>query len=124
MSNYSTQAAVSDLQGLTQGFLKSKYGIGKKVQKMLEDTGDTLVAQMQAVVPVDTGRLRNSIRKNVTTGSVTVGPVDVEYASYVEYGTSRMKAQPYIRPSVDKVISQMGDKAAYIGAQMAVGKDV
>lgn len=53
--------------------------------------------------PVDTGRLRASITTQVTVDQV--GPVarigsNVEYAIYVEMGTSRMEAQPYLRPAL------------------------
>ena len=50
--------------------------------------------------PVDTGRLRASITHEVHKNeeAVYVG-TNVEYAPYVEFGTSRMKAQPYIKPA-------------------------
>jgi hypothetical protein len=53
-------------------------------------------------------------------GSVTytVG-TNVEYASYVEYGTYRMAAQPYLRPAAREVqgnISQHLDGASSIDA--------
>lgn len=49
--------------------------------------------------PVDTGRLRNSISWAVLDDSVYIG-TNVEYAPYVELGTSRMEARPYLRPAV------------------------
>jgi HK97 gp10 family phage protein len=113
-----TQVVMTDVQGLTDGFLKSKYGAGRKVQKLLESKADELVKEMQAVVPVRSGRLKNSIRKNSQAGRIVVGPVDVEYAAYVEYGTNRMKAQPYVRPSLDKILKTLGPEAAVIGAQI------
>ena len=51
--------------------------------------------------PVDTGRLRSSIQIvefNPQAPSAVVG-TDVEYAEYVEFGTSRQSAQPYMRPA-------------------------
>lgn len=48
--------------------------------------------------PVDTGRLRNSITHDVMGLSVYIG-TNVEYAPYVELGTSRQKAQPYLVPA-------------------------
>ena len=55
--------------------------------------------------PVDTGRLRSSItRSNVVRNGdsleVAIG-TDVEYGPYVELGTSRQRAQPYLRPALD-----------------------
>ena len=48
--------------------------------------------------PVDTGRLRNSISHTVSDDTAYIG-TNVEYARYVELGTSRQKAQPYLKPA-------------------------
>lgn len=49
---------------------------------------------------VDTGRLRNSVTHEVrmSEDAVYIG-TNVEYAPYVENGTRRMKARPYIVPA-------------------------
>ncbi len=55
--------------------------------------------------PVDTGRLRASLTHEIERSkNEVVGRVgtDVEYAVYVEYGTSNMSAQPYLRPALEK----------------------
>ena len=48
--------------------------------------------------PVDTGNLRNSITNAVDDKSAYVG-TNVEYAAFVELGTSRAKAQPFLKPA-------------------------
>lgn len=57
--------------------------------------------------PVDTGALRNSVTTQVSGSGGTlrgeVGPT-VNYARYVEQGTSRMRAQPFLRPATDAVL--------------------
>lgn len=57
--------------------------------------------------PVDTGALRNSVTSELQRNGGTlrgeVGPT-VNYGAYVELGTSRMRAQPYLRPATDAVI--------------------
>ena len=46
------------------------------------------------------GTLKKSITHEVNGNeSVTIG-TDVEYAVYVEMGTIKMKAQPYLRPGI------------------------
>lgn len=52
--------------------------------------------------PVDTGNLRNSITfsASVEEKVVYLG-TNVEYAPYVEMGTSRSKAQPFIKPAIE-----------------------
>ena len=47
---------------------------------------------------VDTGRLRNSISHEVHGDSVYIG-TNVEYAVYVEKGTRKMQAYPYLKPA-------------------------
>ena len=47
---------------------------------------------------VDTGNLRNRVTHKVMNDGVYIG-TNVEYASYVELGTSRMEERPYLRPA-------------------------
>lgn len=56
------------------------------------------------LVPVDTGRLRSSIAQALGSdgeGLYGIVGTDVEYGPYIEFGTSRMRAQPYLRPALD-----------------------
>ena len=58
------------------------------------------------IVPVRTGRLKNSLFWDADyerQGNTIVGAVgtNVEYAPYVEFGTRRMSARPYLRPAVE-----------------------
>ena len=55
-------------------------------------------------VPVDTGALRDSIRSEQDGSEGEYGS-DLEYSIYVEMGTSKMSAQPYLRPSIDAMKS-------------------
>lgn len=50
--------------------------------------------------PVDTGNLRGSIdhKVNVSDDSVAIG-TNLKYGIFVEKGTSRQKAQPYLEPA-------------------------
>lgn len=50
---------------------------------------------------VDTGRLVNSISHMVKGDSAYIG-TNVEYAAYVEMGTSRSKPYPYLKPAITK----------------------
>lgn len=70
-------------------------------QEAIEEFADDVVQHMKGVVPVDTGKLRDSIEKKTEGDAVTVGPRGVEYAEFVEYGTSRSPAQPYVRPTIE-----------------------
>ena len=65
-------------------------------------TGAALVVEGAAktLSPVDTGNLRGSITHEVNPDHAKVG-TNVEYAPYLEYGTVKMAAQPYLRPGLD-----------------------
>lgn len=57
----------------------------------------------QHLCPVDTGRLRASITWEMgadSLGLLAMVGSDVEYAPFVELGTSRMRAQPFLRPAL------------------------
>lgn len=61
----------------------------------------------------DTGRLVNSIRTDYDFGSLR-GTVEAstDYAAYLEFGTSRMAARPYMRPALARRAKQIEDDMA------------
>lgn len=61
---------------------------------------------------VDTGRLRASITHEVRPSeqAVYVG-TPVEYAAYVEMGTSRSRPYPYLKPAVMNHVDEYRDMA-------------
>ena len=61
-------------------------------------------AQLPGHVPVDTGNLKNSIHANLENLNNLESSVDVgaEYGIYVEMGTHKMPARPYLIPAGDK----------------------
>jgi HK97 gp10 family phage protein len=54
-------------------------------------------------VPVKTSKLQGSITKTISpngfTATVSAGNDLVDYAAYVEFGTSKQSAQPYLYPA-------------------------
>lgn len=73
--------------------------IRRATRKAVEESGAAMERGMKNLAPVDTGTLRDSIRHEVEDLTATAGPGDeVDYAIFVEFGTSRMPAQPYVRP--------------------------
>lgn len=79
--------------------IKSKEGLtrlGLRVQNAARE-----------LAPVDTGRLRSSIRmisgEDADGFYVEVG-TNVEYAVFVEYGTTRAAAQPFLRPALAEAV--------------------
>lgn len=93
--------------------------IDPKVVEGLDEVADKIVEDARELCPVDTGALRRSIRKEkqlaspclfiYTIGVVAGGDVrnpktgrEVDYAAYVEFGTSRTPAQPFMGPAIEK----------------------
>ena len=96
----------------------------KALRKAVSKVGDMWITEMKARVPVGpTGDLRESIDKRVTTrisgaessARVAVGPSYDKsqkgvgdssqkpgvYGMFVEFGTKRSKAEPWMRPTFD-----------------------
>jgi HK97 gp10 family phage protein len=71
------------------------------ISRAVRQTALSIEADAKLRAPVDTGFMRNSIQTQVTgemSAEVTVG---AEYGAFVELGTSRTPAQPFLTPAVD-----------------------
>lgn len=82
-------------------------GIQRAMDRALEEIGLAAEGYAKRACPVDTGNLRNSITHAVESAenAVYVG-TNVEYAPYVEMGTCRTAAQPFLRPAATEYGSQ------------------
>lgn len=73
-----------------------------QVERVILQAGHRIEYESKKRVPVDTGRLRSSLTTAEDRKSdefkVRVG-TNVEYAPYVEFGTRKMRAQPYLLPA-------------------------
>lgn len=77
-------------------------GIVKNVERTqimrLNKAIDPAYQMALRLVPVRTGYLRSSIRAEVDANEARL-VAEAPYAGYVEYGTSKMAARPYMRPA-------------------------
>lgn len=66
-------------------------------------TGYAVVADAQAICPVDTGFLRSSIGVDFDNNGLgfVAGPT-ANYGAHVEFGTSRMAPRAYMGPAFDR----------------------
>jgi len=82
--------------------------ITKAEKSALEEVGFFVEAEAKSRTTVATGTLKRSITSVVDTNdkSVTVG-TNIEYATYVEKGTSRQIAKPYLTPAVEENKSKL-----------------
>lgn len=89
----------------------------KQVQKemdrakktMLDAVGRAGASFVKAQTPVKTGALRSSIEYRVDKDSIFVGSTltDEDYPIFMEKGTSRAVAQPYIFPGIHNHFIQL-----------------
>lgn len=73
----------------------------------LTEVGIVITAESQARTPVDTGRLRREQSYHVSGNQVDIG-TNVEYAKYVEFGTSRQRAQPFLNSALSENTDKIG----------------
>ena len=78
-----------------------RAAMDKAIDKALEMCGLKAEGYAKMICPVDTGNLRNSITHTSGEEQTEYIGTNVEYAPYVEMGTSRTKAQPYLRPAIE-----------------------
>lgn len=108
----------SDLNKLRQtlGSISKTFDPADR-RKIFSEASEPIIDAMKSRTPVDTGRLRDSIgvdpKKGVKAGVVFVGVVGKRktkknkatnpgiYGKYVEFGTRKQKAQPFLRPGFD-----------------------
>ena len=69
--------------------------------RALEIMGGKAEGYAKMLCPVDTGRLRNSITHQQYDETTEVIGTNVEYAPFVELGTHKMAARPYLRPAAE-----------------------
>lgn len=77
-----------------------KEELDNAIARALEAIGMQAENYAKMECPVDTGRLRNSITHEQENENTEVIGTNVEYAPYVEMGTSKSMAQPFLEPAV------------------------
>lgn len=120
---------------------KIAANLGKSRDKVLKAFAFEIEGAAKQMAPVDTGAMRASIytvtkdsdgydsaradsqglNASVATGQhpkpsgnvvANVGPC-VAYAGYVELGTSRMSARPYLVPAVEQMARKLNDESMW-----------
>ena len=86
-------------------------GIDSIVERELTDSANNIEEQSKNIAPVDTGRLRASIKADVKGLEANIGS-DVYYASYVHDGTYEIEPQPFLYPVADDILDGIEDRIA------------
>jgi HK97 gp10 family phage protein len=83
------------------------------IKAAMDEAGQEGEDYSKSLVPVRTGNLQRSIVFHATTDHgwtfLLKAEVGEEYATFVEYGTSRMPPQPFFEPGVELAADRMED---------------
>ncbi len=93
-----------------------KEAVRRGIAAAMEEIGVQAESNVADITPVGTpestgkpgyigGTLKGSIDHAAQGDTVHIG-TDVEYAPYVEFGTYKMKAKPYLKPGIMNNMSQ------------------
>lgn len=80
-----------------------------EADRVIEDGAENIFWLSQNLVPVDTGTLQRSGSHNHSFLRSVVG-YNTPYAIFVEEGTFKMMAQPYLRPAVETYLEGISDQ--------------
>jgi HK97 gp10 family phage protein len=77
-----------------------EFKIRAEVIAAVQETATEVAGTAKELAPVDTGRLRSSIRQQLLNFGLSAEvSTDVEYAAFVEFGTARRAATPFLFPA-------------------------
>lgn len=88
------------VKALTDSLRRMPARIRPMAQAVVEKTSADIERDGKIKAPVDTGNLKSSIGREVKELEAEIGPT-ANYGIYLELGTSRMAAQPYMGPAAD-----------------------
>jgi HK97 gp10 family phage protein len=81
--------------------------VQQSADKIMGDAAQQVLEKAKNLVPVRTGRLQRSLNVTRVDQCLYLVGSSLYYAGFVEYGTSRMRAQPYLRPAWDLTEPQL-----------------
>lgn len=106
MADISISVDITGLEELQRFLTEDVYdALTENVQDSLKDLRDEIDNTTTTLVPVRTGALRDSIDISVSDYNLTA-EAGMDYASYVDQGTSRQDAEPYFDEPIREAFDQ------------------
>lgn len=99
MAGISVEVSPQSLQAAKAAISFFRFGLKLDIQQITDAHGLLIESTAKELAPVDTGRLRSSINYDRQAG--TVG-TNVTYAPYMELGTHRTRARPFLFPAAER----------------------
>ncbi len=81
-------------------------GMQRQVHVFLASWAADVKGEAMRLVPVRTGHLRSTIYAEIKEWIVEIG-AEAAYALFVELGTRRMRAQPYLYPAIQEHLPRL-----------------
>lgn len=78
----------------------------RQMHRQLASWAADVKALAKQLVPVRTGHLRSSIYAKISEWVAEIG-AEATYALFVEFGTYRMRAQPYLYPAIQRYLPRL-----------------
>lgn len=95
---------VTGIDETIEGLKKYFKSVEDNIKDVVKESAVNIESKSKMKAPVDTGNLRRGITHQVLDNGLDaeIGTYDIEYAPYIEYGTSKNPAKPYLRPSLEE----------------------
>ena len=91
-----------DLAKTLQYFDRYEKNRARDIRNIILETAINIDRKAKKFVPIVTGRLEGSIHfERLGNGNTARVFTNVEYASFVEFGTSKQRKQPYMTPAAN-----------------------
>ena len=94
---------VEEVQAAMQKF---DSGMQRQVYRYLHSWASDVKAAAMRNAPVRTGHLRSTIYAKIKDWVTEIG-AEAAYALFVELGTRRMQAQPFLYPAIQEYLPQL-----------------
>lgn len=113
----------SELEAFRVGLGRAGVRVGLRGAQIMRAGAFKMERAMKAKAAVDTGAMRNSVSTSLmgdgrsTAIVAEIGPT-VDYAPFVELGTSVMGAQPFVGPAFDENIGGIMSAVEQLGAEL------
>lgn len=108
---------VSELRDLEHDLEAGAASVEAKAPVVVKKVALDIERDGKIFAPVLTGTLESSISADINGLSAEIGP-HTDYEAYVEYGTSKMHAQPYMGPAAEKNTPPFVDAMGQLGMKI------
>jgi HK97 gp10 family phage protein len=117
----------SALRTLASSLTEGPRELGQLTRTVVRKTAKDVERTAKGLAPVDTGNLKSSIGTSDLRAMGTSGAIEAEvratanYSAFVELGTSRMAAQPFMGPALDQHTGPFEEAMAQIAERAVLG---